>query len=420
MNPLFSIIAPTLGRLSLWKHALSSVLMQDFKNFELIAVNSHPSTESENLIASLKDARIRYITTSPAEARLNWDVGYRESSGKYILWLDDDNYLLPHALSKLAHIITGYEPEVATGNHIHWIASQHPAAHLRNKIVIPTPFFDHSIIKIDTTNYIRTLFGMSEIGVPTRGRFHFSETAVKREFIDHILKIIGHIDFANTSPRFLQLIFLASTQNAWYVDSPISIIIQMGDSMAYEWSHKEARARRFKSSHTLSPVIADTYINYVTENLLRAKQIFPSALSKFDINWKKFFLAHARELALSEQSWANLFRSMKEIIPAIRKKMPVSDFKIYTSVFKYFVAAMMIKLLRALLLYSWFLKILKYRPTSSKKRRVIDIESYDVNNIEECAYLLPTIIEKELGMPYAKFSGNSAAENFNPSPTPKI
>src|SRR3989344_3361822 len=124
--PLFSIIVTSLGRVALLKHSLSSVLKQDNANFELIVVNSHPSREAEELVASFADARIRYITTTPSEARLNWDVGYRASRGVYLIWLDDDNYLLPHALSHLAGAIASHTLDILTGDHIHWYDTSHP------------------------------------------------------------------------------------------------------------------------------------------------------------------------------------------------------------------------------------------------------------------------------------------------------
>ena len=139
--PRFSVIVTTLGRLSLLRHALSSVLSQNSGDFELILVNSHPSKDAEVLVASFSDARIRYITTTPSEAHLNWDVGYRASRGAYVLWLDDDNYLLPHALSRLAAGIVSHAPDIVTGDHIHWYEASHPRRDLRNQIVIPLPLF---------------------------------------------------------------------------------------------------------------------------------------------------------------------------------------------------------------------------------------------------------------------------------------
>ncbi|MFZ2555301.1 MAG: glycosyltransferase family A protein [Minisyncoccia bacterium] len=401
--PLFSVIVTSLGRLTLLQHALSSVMKQDSGDFELILVNSHPSKEGENLVASFSDTRIRYITTTPSEAHLNWDVGYRAARGTYILWLDDDNYLLPHALSHLAAGIAAHAPDIATGDHLHWYEAEHPRIDVRNRIVIPLPLFSHAVSMIDGKNYIRSLFGMPAIGSPSGARFHFSETAIKREMIEASMPTIGRIDFRGTSPRMMQLILLARTEHIVHINSPLCIVIQMGDSIAYRWGKSAARAKRSPPSFVYSPVSADTYINTVTESLLATQQRFPDDLAPYALNWSSFFSAYARELMLLDQEWRTMHASWRELTHAMREKgVPVERGFCILNLLKSYC----IKILRIVHVYQHarYMYGIRKRQSSSKTTKTLTMPD-SVQTIEDCAEALPMRIEEELGIPYASFVG---------------
>lgn len=403
MKPRFSIIVPTLGRLPLWKQALESVVAQDFKDFELIAIDSHPTQASAAIITAIDDPRIRYIPTSPAESRLNWDVGYRNSEGEYILWLDDDNYLLPHALSALATTVEQHRPDIVTGDHIHWYDAHHPIPTLRNRIAVPSRGFSHAAKQIEGANYIRSLFGMPT-GPLMRPRFHFSETAIQRLYFDRIIATTGPIDFTKASPRLFQLLLLASTHSVWFVETPIAIIIQMGDSMAYTWSQRRAREKRFASHYAHSPVSADTYINYVTENLLRAKEMSPRALAPFEVNWDRFFRTHAKELALVDTGWRQFVQSWIELAVSLRK-LNRSDTSVIVFIAPWIAVAFAIKVLRDIRLYPMLRAVFSCTRVSAKKAKIVAVASYGIHSISDCAARLPQIVEKELGTTYAEFSG---------------
>ena len=395
MNPLFSIIVPTLGRLELWKFALNSVLRQHFGDFEIIAVNSKPSAESRALIKTLSDSRLKYFEREPQGPPINWDFGYRQSSGKYILWLDDDNYLLPHALSKLAEIIKSRSPDIATGDHFHWRDSLHPNKNYRNQLIIRLPLFTNEVGPVDPKNFIRNQFGMPSQGSHSRALFHFSETAFARPLMEKVLSKIQAIDFRTTSPRMVHFGLLAMANSIWYVSSPIAIIIQMGGSMAYGWAKKESRNNRFGVNFEYSPVSANIYINYVAENLLRAKEVFRQELAPYEMNWNIFFKTYERELMLLEQTWGEMASSWKEFYNSAKRYLTIAPRRIFLETLKYVLLAAGIKISRALHIYSYILILKRKTEYSPQNRRIIKLDKYNVHNIQECAELLPQIIKDE-------------------------
>ncbi len=60
MNPLFSIIMPVYNHEHFVGEAISSVLQQSMKNFELIIINDGSTDSSADEVAKFNDPRIQY------------------------------------------------------------------------------------------------------------------------------------------------------------------------------------------------------------------------------------------------------------------------------------------------------------------------------------------------------------------------
>lgn len=99
LAPDITIITPTYNRASFLKRAISSVLNQTFTNFEMIIVDDCSKDNTEQVVRSIDDNRIRYIklesNKGPAEAR---NVGIKTARGSYITLLDSDDEYLPNKL----------------------------------------------------------------------------------------------------------------------------------------------------------------------------------------------------------------------------------------------------------------------------------------------------------------------------------
>jgi glycosyltransferase involved in cell wall biosynthesis len=100
-HPKASVIIPTHNRATLLPRAMNSVLSQTFTDFELIIVDDASQDNTERVVRSISDPRIRYlrheIGRGGAAAR---NSGIREAKGKFIAFLDDDDEWLPAKLEK--------------------------------------------------------------------------------------------------------------------------------------------------------------------------------------------------------------------------------------------------------------------------------------------------------------------------------
>ncbi len=101
MTPFFSIITPTYNRSLLIRKAMQSVLQQTFADCELIVVDDGSTDNTKEVVESYSDKRIRYVYQQNAERSEARNNGIKNACGKYICFLDSDDYFLPMRLELL-------------------------------------------------------------------------------------------------------------------------------------------------------------------------------------------------------------------------------------------------------------------------------------------------------------------------------
>lgn len=104
-NPLVSVIIPTYDRTHFLKLTIDSILNQTFQDFEIIVVDDGTPNEN-NLVICSKYDNVKYIkiknSGGPAKPR---NVGIKESQGRYLAFVDDDDVWLPTKLEKQVKIL---------------------------------------------------------------------------------------------------------------------------------------------------------------------------------------------------------------------------------------------------------------------------------------------------------------------------
>ncbi len=101
-HPAASAIIPTYNRPQVLVRAIKSVLGQTFGDFELLVVDDASTEDTEAMVRSFRDPRIRYmrqkVNRGPAAGR---DRGIEASRGEYVAFLDDDDEWLPEFLERI-------------------------------------------------------------------------------------------------------------------------------------------------------------------------------------------------------------------------------------------------------------------------------------------------------------------------------
>lgn len=95
-NPYISFVVPCYNAYSFLEHAIKSILMQPYENWEVMLVNDGSTDETEQVCLrySSTDTRIHYIKTTNRGAGHARNIGVQKSHGTWIVFLDADDLLL--------------------------------------------------------------------------------------------------------------------------------------------------------------------------------------------------------------------------------------------------------------------------------------------------------------------------------------
>lgn len=101
-EPYFSIIIPVYNREKFITQTVNSVLKQTFIDFEIIIVDDCSSDNSIQVIQKINDPRVLLIKQEYNQERgAARNRGFKESTGKYICFLDSDDFFEHNHLETL-------------------------------------------------------------------------------------------------------------------------------------------------------------------------------------------------------------------------------------------------------------------------------------------------------------------------------
>ncbi|HOJ38377.1 MAG TPA: glycosyltransferase [Ignavibacteriales bacterium] len=99
-QPFFSVCIPTYNRAKYIEDAIKSVFLQDFDDFEIIVVDDGSTDNTKEIIDKFPDARLKYFYKQHTNAPDTRNKAIEFSKGKFIVWLDSDDTMLPQTLKK--------------------------------------------------------------------------------------------------------------------------------------------------------------------------------------------------------------------------------------------------------------------------------------------------------------------------------
>ena len=117
-EPLFvSVVVITKDRANLLYDCIRSVLNQTYENFELLIIDDGSTDNTEEVVKSFNDLRIRYLKKESSGIPKSRNIGVKKSKGEYIVIMDDDDLMMPNRIREHVDVLT---PE-HVGSHGGWI-----------------------------------------------------------------------------------------------------------------------------------------------------------------------------------------------------------------------------------------------------------------------------------------------------------
>lgn len=132
--PLLSIIVPVYNKERYIDDCLRSVLVQTFKDFELILVDDGSTDSSGERCDNYKetDSRITVFHQENQGVSASRNVGLRESNGKFIGFVDSDDVLEPDMFEILINNILSTKADISICN-MHTTAIEGDVKRINNK-----------------------------------------------------------------------------------------------------------------------------------------------------------------------------------------------------------------------------------------------------------------------------------------------
>ena len=96
-----SIIVPIYNAEKYINKCVDSLLNQTKKEIELILINDGPTDKTHDILKKYKDKRIKYFKNKNQGIGKTRNFGIEKATGKYIMFVDSDDYLKDNALEEL-------------------------------------------------------------------------------------------------------------------------------------------------------------------------------------------------------------------------------------------------------------------------------------------------------------------------------
>lgn len=118
-NEIVSIILPVYNAEQYIAECVDSVIKQSYSNWELIIIDDGSTDNTEKEINSFlqEDSRIKYYRIQNSGVSNARNYGLDKTSGKWIFFLDADDYLDENCLQKSISVSTTYNADIVVMSH---------------------------------------------------------------------------------------------------------------------------------------------------------------------------------------------------------------------------------------------------------------------------------------------------------------
>lgn len=297
-RPFFSVVIPTKNRPELLRDAISSVLFQNFDDYELIVSDNFNDRQTYEVVAEFKNnSHLKYFrTNSELNMPDHWEWATLKTIGKYVLVLTDRSVLKQGTLNKIFNIIkTNKKVAVYSWN---WALFDNK----RNIVFgdFATHQGDSGIIKIISKDLIRYFLGSQQYfshGLP-RGL----NSCYRFDVAENIRKKYGRL-FMPISPDFTSaFLFLSQISEICYIDQSLflsqGLEISNGEKSVLSTASARLYLKTLKNIDCYSyvPIKAPIVENLIFDDFLKIQKLAGGNLKNLEIDWVEYFVRNYKEL----------------------------------------------------------------------------------------------------------------------------
>lgn len=290
--PRLSVIIPTRERADTLQHTLRTVIEQEYENLEIIVSDNASVDNTEQVVRRFTDKRLRYINTGQRLGMSeNWEFALSHVTGEYVMYLGDDDGLLPNACSDVANIISKTNVKAVIWNkpNYNWPS----ISNMPNTVTLQSAY---DLCEMDGNIVLK---GVAS-GRTSYGRLPVLYSGfVSMNAINNIKKKTGDF-FQSITPDVYSGIVLAEELKKYlYSFRPFSINGGSQHSNGISSVSDNNKAQRFYNENKLSinekiPVIRGSIQSHVAESFLQAQNA--NLLKGFGLNYDRIHFNIYQEL----------------------------------------------------------------------------------------------------------------------------
>ena len=322
-EPLFSVVIPTRNRANLLPSALQSALEQTFEDFEVIVSNNNSRDDTKAVVESFDDRKLRYVETGRTLAMPDhWEFALDHARGQYVTYLCDDDAWCPAVLQRVAAVIASDRPKitvVGTGLYYgpNWFHDT------RRNLLVIEPHSSRTL-KCDSHETLKKIFKCGNLYDAPRMLNSFCH----RESLMRIRAETKRIFLLAPDYSFPALT-LTRIPTWVFIDEPLRLQGIFPEGIGSAQAHNrgepaEQFLREFGDPDIFKkmPVKAPVSTNYIGQTLATVKELQPTALAEFDIDWEQYFARCWFDIAEHERNGVNVEADKQQFFDALSLQEP--------------------------------------------------------------------------------------------------
>lgn len=313
----FSIVTPTRNRAASLGHALRSALAQTVDDFEIVVSNNHSSDATDDVVRQFDDPRIRYVRTDRDLSMADhWEFALGKATGDWVLFLCDDDALLPDCLDSLgkaaAHDGALEVLQYAAIQYVYDDGIESRGNYIRYQLPARAPYE-----AVDSARHLESAFDAMSGDMPK-----FLNAAVRRDLVERLRARHGRV-FRPWAPDYSAgMALLAHTTRFGRLNRPLLMwgknVRSYGSGSYVDPGHLLKFLREFREFDgrlALSPYPDLISVhNVVYDTLLRTRESLGSPARHLSVDPRTFLEHLLRDIAVYIKNGHEAYRRHQETV----------------------------------------------------------------------------------------------------------
>jgi glycosyltransferase involved in cell wall biosynthesis len=286
--PTFSVVIPTRNRAQLLAACVSSVLAQSTDDFEIVVSDNFSGDNTEAVARGFKDPRVRYVRTRES-LRFNesWEFAASQARGDYLMWLGDEDALLPHSLSKLSRSIAEHRPGLLCYPGARYYPDEAPLANgARNLVKVPR--FTRSVVPVDSDRELTRRFLFDYNGCKPQ----IWNACYRRDVVESIVRQSGRFCLPPSAEHSGPIMCLGLLDFFVHIDEPLYIAGFVTPSLTVMDVYNGRKVVEPMDEARHVPFSKAYIFNLKAEAMLRAQAAMGGKLRYYEPHWENYFFMY--------------------------------------------------------------------------------------------------------------------------------